>query len=108
MREVCRRTGTVLIFDEVITGFRVGPGGAQGRLGVTPDLTIFGKAVANGFPVAGLAGTASLMDLLRHRQGDARRHLQFAVGRDGGDGRDAQGAEGAGHLRRRSRGRARA
>ncbi len=61
-REVCRRTGTVLIFDEVITGFRVGPGGVQGRFGVTPDLTIFGKAVANGFPVAGLAGIATLMD----------------------------------------------
>jgi glutamate-1-semialdehyde 2,1-aminomutase len=63
VREACRRTGTVLIFDEVITGFRVGPGGAQQRLGVTPDLTIFGKAVANGFPVAGLAGASALMDL---------------------------------------------
>ena len=63
VREACTRTGTVLIFDEVITGFRVGPGGAQEKLGVTPDLTIFGKAVANGFPVAGLAGTAALMDL---------------------------------------------
>lgn len=62
VREACRRAGTVLIFDEVITGFRVGPGGTQGRLGVTPDLTIFGKAVANGFPVAGLAGSASLME----------------------------------------------
>ncbi len=63
VREACRRAGTVLIFDEVITGFRVGPGGAQGRLGVTPDLTIFGKAVANGFPVAGIAGSAALMDM---------------------------------------------
>jgi len=62
VREACRRTGTVLIFDEVITGFRVGPGGAQQKLGVTPDLTIFGKAVASGFPVAGLAGAAPLMD----------------------------------------------
>ncbi len=62
VRDACRKAGTVLIFDEVITGFRVGPGGAQGRLGVTPDLTIFGKAVANGFPVAGLAGTGALMD----------------------------------------------
>jgi glutamate-1-semialdehyde 2,1-aminomutase len=53
VREICRKTGTVLIFDEVITGFRVGPGGAQEKLGVTPDLTIFGKAVASGFPVAG-------------------------------------------------------
>jgi glutamate-1-semialdehyde 2,1-aminomutase len=63
VREVCRTAGTVLIFDEVITGFRVGPGGAQGKLGVTPDITIFGKAVASGFPVAGLAGSAGLMDL---------------------------------------------
>ncbi|MBN9021743.1 MAG: aminotransferase class III-fold pyridoxal phosphate-dependent enzyme [Rhizobiales bacterium] len=63
VRALCDRTGTVLIFDEVITGFRVGPGGAQERLGVTPDLTLFGKAVASGFPVAGLAGKAALMDL---------------------------------------------
>ena len=75
MREVCRRTGTVLIFDEVITGFRVGPGGAQERLGVTPDLTIFGKAVANGFPVAGLGRHGIADGPVRHRQGDARRHL---------------------------------
>mgnify|MGYP000220727654 CR=1 FL=1 len=63
VRDCCTRTGTVLIFDEVITGFRVGPGGAQGRLGTTPDLTLFGKAVASGFPVAGLAGKAGLMDM---------------------------------------------
>src|SRR5262249_31166896 len=62
VRDACRKAGTVLVFDEVITGFRVGPGGAQEKLGVTPDLTIFGKAVANGFPVAGLAGTSALMD----------------------------------------------
>jgi len=62
VREACTKTGTVLIFDEVITGFRVSTGGTQQRLGITPDLTIFGKAVANGFPVAGLAGKAALMD----------------------------------------------
>jgi glutamate-1-semialdehyde 2,1-aminomutase len=62
VRAACSRTSTILVFDEVITGFRVGPGGTQKRLGVTPDLTIFGKAVANGFPVAGLAGKAALMD----------------------------------------------
>jgi glutamate-1-semialdehyde 2,1-aminomutase len=63
VQAACLRTGTVLIFDEVITAFRVAGGGVQERLGVTPDLTIFGKAVASGFPVAGLAGAASLMDL---------------------------------------------
>lgn len=62
VRRACSKAGTVLIFDEVITGFRVSAGGVQQRLGVTPDLTIFGKAVASGFPVAGLAGTAALMD----------------------------------------------
>jgi glutamate-1-semialdehyde 2,1-aminomutase len=63
-REVCTRTGTILIFDEVITGFRVAPGGAQQRLGVTPDLATFAKAIANGFPVAAVAGRADLMDLV--------------------------------------------
>ena len=47
-----RRHGTILIFDEVITGFRLAPGGAQELFGVTPDLATFGKAIANGFPVA--------------------------------------------------------
>jgi glutamate-1-semialdehyde 2,1-aminomutase len=62
VRRACIDSGTVLIFDEVITGFRVAPGGAQQRLGVTPDLAIFGKAIANGFPVACLAGRADLME----------------------------------------------
>src|SRR5690606_27776119 len=56
------RTGTLLIFDEVITGFRLGPGGAQGLFGVTPDLAVFGKAIANGFPVAAIAGRGDLLD----------------------------------------------
>jgi len=58
----CREAGTLLIFDETITGFRLGPGGAQQRLGVTPDLAVFGKAIASGFPVAAVAGAAGLMD----------------------------------------------
>lgn len=63
VREACTRTGTILIFDEVITGFRVGPGGAQKLFGVTPDLSTFGKAIANGFPVAAVVGRADLMEL---------------------------------------------
>ncbi len=62
-RAACSRHGTVLIFDEVITGFRVAPGGAQQLFGVTPDLATFGKCVANGFPVAVVAGRADLLDL---------------------------------------------
>ena len=63
VRQVCTETGTILIFDEVITGFRVAPGGAQQYFGVTPDLATFGKAIAGGFPVSSLAGRAELMDL---------------------------------------------
>jgi glutamate-1-semialdehyde 2,1-aminomutase len=59
----CRKHGTLLIFDEVITGFRLGPGGAQERFGVTPDMTIMAKAIANGFPVAAVAGRADIIDL---------------------------------------------
>jgi glutamate-1-semialdehyde 2,1-aminomutase len=62
VRDLCSRFGIVLIFDEIITGFRVGPGGAQGMLGVTPDLAVFGKALASGLPVACVAGRAALFD----------------------------------------------
>ncbi len=63
VRRACTETGTVLIFDEVITGFRVAPGGAQAHFGVTPDLATFGKAIASGFPVSCFAGRADLMEL---------------------------------------------
>ena len=60
---LCRKYGAILIFDEVITGFRLGQGSAQGRFGVTPDLSIFAKAIANGFPVAAIVGRADLLDM---------------------------------------------
>ncbi len=63
VRRACADTGTVLIFDEVITGFRVAPGGAQSYFGITPDLATFGKAIASGFPVSCFAGRADLMDM---------------------------------------------
>ena len=59
----CRRHGAILIFDEVITGFRLDRAGAQARFGVTPDLSIFAKAIANGFPVAAIVGRADLLDM---------------------------------------------
>jgi len=61
-RELCDRYGVVLIFDEIITGFRVAPGGAQELLGVTPDLTTLGKAIANGMPISAVAGRRSLLE----------------------------------------------
>jgi glutamate-1-semialdehyde 2,1-aminomutase len=62
-RQLCTRHGIVLVFDEVITGFRVAQGGAVQRYGVVPDLATFGKAMAGGWPVAALAGNARYMDL---------------------------------------------
>ncbi|MBR5230058.1 MAG: aminotransferase class III-fold pyridoxal phosphate-dependent enzyme [Firmicutes bacterium] len=56
VRELCDKYGALLIFDEVVTGFRVGLGGAQGLFDVVPDLTIFGKVVAGGYPAAGGVG----------------------------------------------------
>jgi len=61
LRALADEFGVVLIFDEVITGFRVGLGGAAQRYGVTPDLAVYGKAVAAGWPVSALAGSAALM-----------------------------------------------
>ncbi|MBR7836740.1 aminotransferase class III-fold pyridoxal phosphate-dependent enzyme [Actinospica durhamensis] len=56
VRELCDEFGTLLVFDEVVTGFRLGMGGAQGYYGVAPDLTVFGKCVAGGYPAAGGVG----------------------------------------------------
>ena len=72
VRELCDRFGALLIFDEVVTGFRVGLGGAQGYFGVKPDLTVFGKCVAGGYPAAG--GVGGRKDIM----------LSFAAGIGGG------------------------
>jgi len=61
-REICQRHGALLIFDEVITGFRMGLSGAQGFYGVTPDLATFGKAVAGGLPLSVVAGRREIME----------------------------------------------
>jgi len=68
LRERCDREGAVLVFDETITGFRWHVGGAQKLYGVTPDLSAFGKAMANGFSLAALTGKRALMELggLKH------------------------------------------
>jgi len=68
LRELADRNGCLLIFDEMITGFRWSESGAQGLYGVTPDLSTFGKALGNGFAVSALAGKRELMELggLRH------------------------------------------
>src|SRR6185312_4932961 len=64
LRALCDASGALLIFDEVITGFRVARGGAQERLGVLPDLTILGKIVGGGLPAAAFGGRADVMERL--------------------------------------------
>lgn len=64
LRTLADDTGAVLVFDEVITGFRVGPGGAQERFGVNADLVMLGKVLGGGLPVGAVAGPAELMDRL--------------------------------------------
>jgi glutamate-1-semialdehyde 2,1-aminomutase len=64
LRRLCDASGALLIFDEVITGFRVARGGAQQRFGVMPDLTVLGKIVGGGLPLAAFGGRADVMDLL--------------------------------------------
>ena len=63
VRELCNQQNVVLIFDEVITGFRIGVHGAQGFLGITPDLSLFAKAMANGYPISCVAGKRQVMEL---------------------------------------------
>lgn len=63
-REVTRQHGAILIFDEVITGFRLSRGGAQQRYGITPDMTTVGKIVGGGFPAAAFGGRADIMQML--------------------------------------------
>lgn len=64
LRDACSVTGTLLIFDEVITGFRVGRHGAQGMFGIAPDLTILGKIIGGGLPVGAYGGKSDLMKLI--------------------------------------------
>ena len=64
LRRLCTQHGAVLIFDEVMTGFRVGLSGAQGHYGITPDLTTLGKVIGGGMPLGAFGGRADIMDRL--------------------------------------------
>jgi len=64
VRELCTRTGILCIWDEIVTGFRAAPGGAQELFGITPDLSTFGKIVGGGLPIGVIAGKAEFMDAL--------------------------------------------
>lgn len=64
LRSLCTRHGALLVFDEVVTGFRIAPGGAAERFGVTPDLAVYGKVLGGGMPVGAIAGAADLLQRL--------------------------------------------
>lgn len=64
--EICQERGTLLIFDEVITGFRVGPGGAQKKWGIIPDLTVLGKIAGGGLPIGVVTGKKEIMEHMDH------------------------------------------
>jgi glutamate-1-semialdehyde 2,1-aminomutase len=66
LKELCEQYGTVLVFDEVITGFRMAPGGAQEYFGVKPDITVLGKIVGGGFPVGALVGRRDIFERIDH------------------------------------------
>src|SRR5690606_30598165 len=64
LRELCTRHGALLIFDEVMSGFRVALGGAQELVGITPDLSAFGKVIGGGMPVGAIGGPAKVMEMM--------------------------------------------
>lgn len=66
VRELCDRTGTLLVFDEVITGYRIAYGGAAERYQVQPDIAVYAKAIAGGFPLSAVAGRADIIDTVMH------------------------------------------
>lgn len=78
---LCRKYGALLVFDEVVTAFRIGMSGAQGYFGVDPDLTVFGKIVAGGYPSAGgLGGKREYMKYLSSGIGGSEKHKKALVG----------------------------
>jgi glutamate-1-semialdehyde 2,1-aminomutase len=82
LREVTERFGVVLIFDEVVTGFRTSPGGAQARYGVTPDLTTLAKILGGGLPGGAVGGKREIVDMIQHR-GDSEWDAQERVAHPG-------------------------
>ena len=78
LREVTRECGVLLIFDEVISGFRLGYGGAQERFGITPDIATYGKIMGGGFPAGAIAGSVDALQPLI-TSGDALQDLQEKV-----------------------------
>lgn len=84
LRALTARHGALLIFDEVVSGFRIAPGGAAEYFGVTPDLAAYGKALGGGYPIAAVAGSAAVMDEVREDRHDGPRFVWAASTTGGG------------------------
>jgi len=78
VREITKKKGILLIFDEVVTGFRLAYGGAQEYYGVTPDLAAFGKAMGGGYPIAAICGRTDILDLCSESLMGEQRYIWFA------------------------------
>ena len=85
LAEVCREAGVLLMFDEVITGFRLAYGGAQEVFGVTPDLAAYGKALGGGLPIGAVAGRADIMRRFEWQKHRERQDKVFSGGTFGGN-----------------------
>jgi glutamate-1-semialdehyde 2,1-aminomutase len=80
LRELCDVSGTLLIFDEVITGFRLAPGGGQEYYGVNPDITVIGKVMGGGFPIGAFCGREEIFELIDHKRHPELRERAFHGG----------------------------
>ena len=78
IREMTQEKGILLIFDEVVTGFRLAYGGAQEYYGITPDLAAFGKAMGGGYPIGAICGRADILDLCTESNLGKERYVWFA------------------------------
>ena len=83
MREVTERYGVVLIFDEVVTGFRVSRGGAQEYFGIRPDMTTFAKILGGGLPGGAVGGRAEIINMIEARPGDEEFNRDRRVAHNG-------------------------
>lgn len=79
LRDITEKEGALLIFDEVMTGFRISPAGVQGRVGITPDLTTLGKVIGGGLPVGAFGGRADIMTACRPSAPSTRREHSAAT-----------------------------
>lgn len=100
LRRLTSGTGSLLIFDETVTGFRLAYGGAQAYYGVRPDLCALGKALGGGYPIGAVAGRAEVLDLVREDRLGEDRYVWFASSLGGNPVSAAAGLAALGELRR--------